>query len=92
MSENEQKIAEIIKEVWANEVEEDEEDPQIEIYVSYITAYGYHPQEVIDFAEKYGIIYDPDLSDPDDEYDIYGSLIINRDCLDEFAKHENQNS
>ena len=93
MSENEKKIVEIIEEVWNNETEENgDNDPQIGIYLSYITAYGYKPQEVIDFAEKYGIIYDPNLLDPEDEYDIYGSLVINSDSIKEFEKHKNKNS
>ena len=80
MTETERKIAEIIRETWENEAQDDND--QIEIYVSYITAYGYKPLEVIDFANKYGIIYDPDISDPDDEYDDnYGALIINSDSL-----------
>ena len=82
MNKNERNIAEIIKEVWDNEAEDDND--QIEVYVSYIMTYGYDPVEVIGFANKYGVIYDPDLSDPEDEYDEgYGSLVINSDSFAE---------
>ena len=82
MNKNERNIAEIIKEVWDNEAEDDND--QIEVYVSYIMTYGYDPAAVIGFANKYGVIYDPDLSDPEDEYDEgYGSLVINNDSFAE---------
>lgn len=82
MTKEERNIAEIIKEVWDNETEDDND--QIEIYVSYIMTYGYDPEAVIGFANKYGVIYDPDISDPEDEYDEgYGSLVINSDSFAE---------
>ena len=82
MTKEERNIAEIIKEVWENEAEDDSD--QIEIYVSYIMTYGYDPATVIGFANKYGVIYDPDISDPEDEYDEgYGSLVINSDSFAE---------
>lgn len=80
MTKNERNIKEIINEVWNNEAED--KDDQIEIYVSYITAYGHTVQEVLDFAQKYGVICDRELSDAEDEYDLgYGSLVINIDTI-----------
>ena len=43
MTTEERNIAEIIKEVWENEAEDDND--QIEVYVSYIMTYGYDQRQ-----------------------------------------------
>ena len=89
---DEQKIADIIKEAWDNELWDGDRPEEIEIYASYIMTYGYSISEIVAFTEKYGIVYDPELSDPEDADDIYGSLIINEDSIAAIPSTENQNT
>ena len=66
--------------------DEDEDFDDFYIFVSTINAYGYSIDEIEEFATKYGINIDPDDGDPDDEYDIGGSLEVNRAKIDELKK------
>ena len=65
---------------------EDEDFDDFYIFVSTITAYGYSIDEIKEFATKYGIDINPDDGDPDDEYDMGGSLEVNRVKIDELKK------
>ena len=65
---------------------EDEDFDDFYIFVSTITAYGYSRDEIEEFATKYGIDINPDDGDPDDEYDMGGSLEVNRAKIDELKK------
>ena len=65
---------------------EDEDFDDFYIFVSTITAYGYSRDEIEEFATKYGIDINPDDGDPDDEYDMDGSLEVNRVKIDELKK------
>ena len=65
---------------------EDEDFDDFYIFVSTITAYGYSRDEIEEFATKQGIDINPDDGDPDDEYDIGGSLEVNRAKIDELKK------
>ena len=86
------KIAERnIKHIIINTYEEeakfqDEDFDDFYIFVSTITAYGYSRDEIEEFATKYGIDINPDDGDPDDEYDMGGSLEVNRAKIDELKK------
>lgn len=86
------KIAERnIKNIIINTYEEeakfqDEDFDDFYIFVSTITAYGYSRDEIEEFATKYGIDINPDDRDPDDEYDMGGSLEVNRAKIDELKK------
>ena len=86
------KIAERnIKNIIINTYEEeakfqDEDFDDFYIFVSTITAYGYSRDEIEEFATKYGIDINPDDGDPDDEYDMDGSLEVNRVKIDELKK------
>lgn len=62
---------------------QDEDFDDFYIFVSTITAYGYSRDEIEEFATKYGIDINPDDGDPDDEYDMGGSLEVNRVKIDE---------
>lgn len=65
---------------------QDEDFDDFYIFVSTITAYGYSRDEIEEFATKYGIDINPDDGDPDDEYDMDGSLEVNRVKIDELKK------
>ena len=65
---------------------EDEDFDDFYIFVSTINAYGYSTDEIEEFATKYGIDINPDDGDPDDEYDMDGSLEVNRVKIDELKK------
>ena len=65
---------------------QDEDFDDFYIFVSTITAYGYSIDEIEEFATKYGIDINPDDGDPDDEYDMGGSLEVNRAKIDELKK------
>lgn len=65
---------------------QDEDFDDFYIFVSTITAYGYSIDEIEEFATKYGIDINPDDGDPDDEYDMDGSLEVNRVKIDELKK------
>ena len=65
---------------------QDEDFDDFYIFVSTITAYGYSTDEIEEFATKYGIDINPDDGDPDDEYDMDGSLEVNRVKIDELKK------
>lgn len=65
---------------------QDEDFDDFYIFVSTITAYGYSRDEIEEFATKYGIDINPDDGDPDDEYDMGGSLEVNRVKIDELKK------
>lgn len=65
---------------------QDEDFDDFYIFVSTITAYGYSRDEIEEFATKYGIDINPDDGDPDDEYDMGGSLEVNRAKIDELKK------
>lgn len=65
---------------------QDEDFDDFYIFVSTITAYGYSRDEIEEFATKYGIDTNPDDGDPDDEYDMGGSLEVNRAKIDELKK------
>ena len=65
---------------------EDEDFDDFYIFVSTITAYGYSRDEIVEFATKYDIDINPDDGDPDDEYDMGGSLEVNRAKIDELKK------
>ena len=65
---------------------QDEDFDDFYIFVSTITAYGYSRDEIEEFATKYGIDVNPDDGDPDDEYDMDGSLEVNRVKIDELKK------
>lgn len=86
------KIAERnIKNIIINTYEEeakfqDEDFDDFYIFVSTITAYGYSRDEIEEFATKYGIDINPNDGDPDDEYDMGGSLEVNRAKIDELKK------
>ena len=86
------KIAERnIKSIIINTYEEeakfqDEDFDDFYIFVSTITAYGYSRDEIEEFATKYGIDINPDDGDPDDEYDMGGSLEVNRGKIEELKK------
>ena len=86
------KIAERnIKNIIINTYEEeakfqDEDFDDFYIFVSTITAYGYSRDEIEEFATKYGIDINPDDGDPDDEYDMGGSLEVNRAKINELKK------
>ena len=66
--------------------DEDEDFDDFYIFVSTITAYGYSTDEIAEFATKYSIDINPDDGDPDDEYDMGGSLEVNRAKIDELKK------
>ena len=86
------KIAERnIKNIIINTYEEeakfqDEDFDDFYIFVSTITAYGYSRDEIEEFATKYGIDINPDDGEPDDEYDMGGSLEVNRAKINELKK------
>ena len=65
---------------------QDEDFDDFYIFVSTITAYGYSRDEIEEFATKYGIDINPDDGNPDDEYNMDGSLEVNRVKIDELKK------
>ena len=67
---------------------QDEDFDDFYIFVSTITAYGYSRDEIEEFATKYGIDINPDDGDPDDEYDMGGSLEVNRAKIDELKNYK----
>ena len=67
---------------------EDEDFDDFYIFVSTINAYGYSTDEIEEFATKYGIDINPDDGDPDDEYDMGGSLEVNRAKIDELKNYK----
>lgn len=83
MTKTETEIAKIIKAIWDSEKAND--DDQVEINISDIAACGYEAQDIIDFATKFGIIYDPELLLDEDDDCCYGSLVINRDSFEELT-------
>ena len=83
----ERNIKDIIIDTYEEEAKfEDEDFDDFYIFVSTITAYGYSIDEIKEFATKYGIDINPDDGDPDDEYDMGGSLEVNRAKIDELKK------
>lgn len=83
----ERNIKDIIIDTYEEEAKfEDEDFDDFYIFVSTITAYGYSIDEIKEFATKYGIDINPDDGDPDDEYDMGGSLEVNRVKIDELKK------
>lgn len=83
----ERNIKDIIIDTYEEEAKfEDEDFDDFYIFVSTITAYGYSTDEIEEFATKYGIDINPDDGDPDDEYDMDGSLEVNRVKIDELKK------
>ena len=83
----ERNIKNIIVNTYEEEAKfEDEDFDDFYIFVSTITAYGYSRDEIEEFATKYGININPDDGDPDDEYDMDGSLEVNRAKIDELKK------
>ena len=67
---------------------EDEDFDDFYIFVSTINAYGYSTDEIEEFATKYDIDINPDDGDPDDEYDMGGSLEVNRAKIDELKNYK----
>ena len=83
----ERNIKNIIVNTYEEEAKfEDEDFDDFYIFVSTINAYGYSTDEIEEFATKYGIDINPDDGDPDDEYDMGGSLEENRAKIDELKK------
>ena len=83
----ERNIKNIIIDTYEEEAKfQDEDFDDFYIFVSTITAYGYSIDEIEKFATKYGIDINPDDGDPDDEYDMGGSLEVNRAKIDELKK------
>ena len=83
----ERNIKDIIIDTYEEEAKfQDEDFDDFYIFVSTITAYGYSRDEIEEFATKYGIDINPDDGDPDDEYDMDGSLEVNRVKIDELKK------
>lgn len=83
----ERNIKDIIIDTYEEEAKfEDEDFDDFYIFVSTITAYGYSIDEIEEFVTKYGIDINPDDGDPDDEYDMGGSLEVNRAKIDELKK------
>lgn len=85
----ERNIKDIIIDTYDEEAkcqDEDEDFDDFYIFVSTITAYGYSIDEIEEFATKYGIDINPDDGDPDDEYDMGGSLEVNRAKINELKK------
>ena len=83
----ERNIKNIIVNTYEEEAKfEDEDFDDFYIFVSTINAYGYSTDEIEEFATKYGIDINPDDGDPDDEYDMDGSLEVNRVKIDELKK------
>lgn len=85
---NDEKICEIILDVWDENEEmfeaiKEEGDGQMEfsIWVSFIMAYGYGPDEILEFAKDNGIAHDPEDCDPDDESDVYGALELTEEVV-----------
>lgn len=84
---SERNIKNIIIDTYEEEAKfQDEDFDDFYIFVSTITAYGYSIDEIEEFATKYGIDINPDDGDPDDEYDMGGSLEVNRVKIDELKK------
>lgn len=68
-------------------LQEEEEFDDFYIFVSTIRYYGYSPDEIEEFAMKYGIRIIPDDVDPDDEYDTgFGSLEVDKAKIEELKK------
>ena len=66
----ERNIKNIIIKTYEEEAKfQDEDFDDFYIFISTIMHYGYSPDEIEEFAMKYGIEIDPDDEDPDDEYD-----------------------
>ena len=83
----ERNIKNIIIDTYEDEAKfQDEDFDDFYIFVSTITAYGYSIDEIEEFAMKYGIDINPDDGDSDDEYDMGGSLEVNRAKIDELKK------
>ena len=83
----ERNIKDIIIDTYEKEAKfEDEDFDDFYIFVSTINAYGYSIDEIEEFAMKYGIDINPDDGDSDDEYDMGGSLEVNRAKIDELKK------
>ena len=83
----ERNIKDIIIDTYEEEAKfQDEDFDDFYIFVSTINAYGYSRDEIEEFATKYGIYINPDDGDPDDEYDMGGSLEVNRVKIDELKK------
>ena len=83
----ERNIKDIIIDTYEEEAKfQDEDFDDFYLFVSTITAYGYSTDEIEEFAMKYGIDINPDDGDPDDEYDMNGSLEVNRATIDELKK------
>ena len=83
----ERNIKNIIIDTYEEEAKfQDEDFDDFYIFVSTITAYGYSIDEIEEFATPYGIDINPDDGDPDDEYDMGGSLEVNRAKIDELKK------
>ena len=85
----ERNIKNIIVNTYEEEAKfEDEDFDDFYIFVSTINAYGYSTDEIEEFATKYGIDINPDNGDPDDEYDMGGSLEVNRAKIDELKNYK----
>ena len=85
----ERNIKNIIVNTYEEEAKfEDEDFDDFYIFVSTINAYGYSTDEIEEFATKYGIDINPDDGDPDDEYDMGGSLEVNRAKIDELKNYK----
>lgn len=83
----ERNIKAIITNIYEEEAKfQDEDFDDFYIFVSTINAYGYSIDEIEEFATKYDIDINPDDGDPDDEYDMGGSLEVNRAKIDELKK------
>ena len=83
----ERNIKDIIIDTYEEEAKfEDEDFDDFYIFVSTINTYGYSIDEIEEFAMKYGIDINPDDGDSDDEYDMGGSLEVNRAKIDELKK------
>lgn len=81
----EQNMAEIIIDAYDNEKwtltnEDRDEFNEFDLFVSFVMSYGYHADEVYDFAVKNNIYMSPD-SDPTDSKDHYGSLKLNKKLI-----------
>ena len=85
--EDNDKISEIICDVWNNELDSGNEE--INIWISFFMSFGFSSDQILIYGKKYGLGHDPTECDPDDPNDIYGALVITQKDIDKisFRRH-----
>ena len=62
------------------------EEEEMNVYVSYLMSYGYDATDVYSFCKNFKVEVDQADSDPDDNFDIYGSMKVSREKVDKLKE------